>query len=139
MTVTSNNTCTSQTATANYAITVDPLPTATAGGSNTICSDGSYTLGSGEATASNGAILWTSNGAGTLTNATTLTPTYKAAKGDEGNAVKLTMTVTSNNSCSGKTATASYTINVDPLPTATVTEPQIKTICSNSSYTLIAR
>ena len=26
-------------------ITVDPLPTATAGGSNTICSDGSYTLG----------------------------------------------------------------------------------------------
>ena len=79
---------------------------------------------------------WTSNGAGTLTNATTLTPTYNAVKGDEGNAVKLTMTVTSNNSCSGKTATATYTVNVDPLPTATVTEPQIKTICSNSSYTL---
>ena len=120
MTVTSNNTCGTATATATYTINVDPLPTASAGGNTTICSDESYTLAGGEASYSNGTILWTHNGAGSITSgANTLTPTYTAAAGDAGGKVTLTMTVTSDNNCSSATATAIYTINVSPLSPVT--------------------
>ena len=96
MTVTSDNACTPQTATATYTVNVDALPEAAAGGSQTICENGTATVSG--ASAANGTILWTENGAGSITaGATTLTPTYTAAAGDAGNAVTLTMTVTSNN------------------------------------------
>jgi hypothetical protein len=73
-------------------------------------------LTSGEATATHGTILWTtSNGLGTISDETTLTPTYHAVAGDEGHAVVLTLTVTSDNTCGTATATATYTINVDAL------------------------
>ncbi|WP_321370370.1 HYR domain-containing protein [uncultured Draconibacterium sp.] len=113
-------------------ITVETPPVASAGGSTTICIDSTYTLSVGEASASNGTILWTENGAGTITaGETTLTPSYTPAAGDEGNLVTLTMTVTSNNSCGTATATANYFINIDPLPTASASGST--TICSNSS------
>ncbi|MFZ4401857.1 MAG: beta strand repeat-containing protein, partial [Bacteroidales bacterium] len=89
------------------SITVNALPTASAGGSTTINNLDSATVSG--ATATNGSISWTHNGLGTLSNATTLTPTYKPVLGDVGNAVVLTMTVTSP-SCG--IATASYTVNV---------------------------
>src|SRR6185436_2975074 len=88
------------------------------------------------ATAANGTILWTENGAGTITaGATTLTPTYTAAAGDEGNTVTLTMTVTSNNACGTATAPpVTYSIIVNPLPTATAGGST--TICSNGTVTV---
>ena len=133
MTVTSNNSCGAATATATYTVIVEGLPTATAGGSTTICSNSTATVSG--ATATNGTIAWTEDGAGTITaGATTLTPTYTAAAGDEGNTVTLTMTVTSNNSCGAATATATYTITVDPIPTATAGGST--TICSNGAATL---
>ena len=135
MTVTSNNSCgSSATATADYTVTVDPLPTATAGGSTTICSNGTATISG--ATATNGMILWTtSNGGGSISNATTVAPTYTAVAADAGKAIVLTMTVTSNNSCgSSATATADYTVTVDPLPTATAGGST--TICSNGTATV---
>jgi hypothetical protein len=67
---------------------------------------------------------------------TTLTPTYHAVAGDEGHAVVLTLTVTSDNTCGTATATATYTINVDALPTASTTGSGTQTVCANSSYTL---
>src|SRR6185437_7661737 len=75
MTVTSNNSCgASAKATANYTVNVDPLPAATAGGSTTICSNGTATVSG--ATATNGTILWTTNVAGSITSGgTTTTPT----------------------------------------------------------------
>jgi hypothetical protein len=92
-------------------------------------------LTSGEATATHGTILWTtSNGLGTISDETTLTPTYHAVAGDEGHAVVLTLTVTSDNSCGTATATAPIQLNVDALPTATAGGSA--TICSNSTYTL---
>ncbi|MEA1875086.1 MAG: GEVED domain-containing protein, partial [Bacteroidota bacterium] len=103
MTVTSNN-C--GTATATYSVTVDPQPTASAGGSETICSNGNATVSG--ATASNGSITWTHDGNGILSDATTLTPTYNADPADEGSTVTLTMTVTSTNTCAPQTATATY-------------------------------
>jgi hypothetical protein len=112
MTVTSNNACTPATATATYSVIVQALPTATAGGTQSICQNGTATVSGASAT--NGTILWTHNGAGSLAGATTLTPTYTSVAGDVGNTVTLTMTVTSNNSCTPITATANYTITVNP-------------------------
>ena len=133
MTVTSNNTCGAATATATYTVNVDALPEAAAGGSQTICENGTATVSG--ASSANGTILWTENGAGSITaGATTLTPTYTAAAGDVGNAVTLTMTVTSNNSCTPQTATATYTVNVDALPEASAGGSQ--TICETGTATV---
>jgi hypothetical protein len=110
----SNNPCTPSTS--DVSVFVDGLPTASAGGLATICQNGAATVIGASAT--NGTIQWTHNGAGSLTNATTLTPTYNAAAGDAGNTVTLTMTVTSNNTCGAATATAFYSINVESLPSA---------------------
>ncbi|HNQ68638.1 MAG TPA: hypothetical protein PKN32_09675, partial [Bacteroidales bacterium] len=118
---------------ANTTVNVDPLPTAAAGGSQTICVNETATVSG--ASASNGTIAWTENGAGSITSgATTLTPTYTPAAGDAGNTVTLTMTVTSDNSCTGETVQATYTVNVDPLPTAAAGGSQ--TICVNETATV---
>jgi len=97
----------------SFTITVRPTPTAAAGGSSEICFNSSATVSG--ASASNGNILWTGNGHGSITGESTLTPTYNAVLADAGTTVTLTLTVTSTNSCSYKTAT--YLINVIPLPT----------------------
>ncbi|MFV8342252.1 PKD-like domain-containing protein, partial [Flavobacterium sp. XS2P39] len=133
MTVTSNNACAPQTRTATYTIIVNPLPTATAGGSRTICSNTTATVSGASFT--NGIISWSENGAGSITaGGTTLTPTYTPTAADAGTTVTLTMTVTSNNACSPQTATASYSVIVNPLPTATAGGSQ--TICSNATATV---
>ena len=94
--------------TATGTITVNLPPTATAGGTQGICGDGTaYVSG---ATATNGTILWTHNGNGSISGANTLTPSYTTGAGDAGTIVTLTMTVT-NNPCT--LATGTYTINVD--------------------------
>ncbi len=92
-------------------VIVDPLPTASAGGSTAICVNASATVSG--ATAANGTVLWSHNGAGTLDNPGTLTPTYNAVSGDAGNTVTLTMTVTSDNTCGTATATATFAIVVE--------------------------
>ena len=118
--------------------TVNSAPTASAGGSATICQTGSYALFGGEASSTNGAILWTENGAGSITaGATTLTPTYTAAAGDAGNTVTLTMTV-SNDGCAD--ATATYSVVVDAIPTTAVAGPDqtIAATCGLTSATLAA-
>ncbi len=130
MTVTSNNACTPATATATYTVNVNAAPTASAGGSQTICQNETATVSG--ASSSNGTILWTENGAGSITaGATTLTPTYTAAAGDAGNTVTLTMTV-SNSPCTA--ATATYTVNVNALPTASAGGSQ--SICQTGTATV---
>ncbi len=126
----SNSPCTAATAT--YSVVVNASPTATAGGTQTICQTGTATVSG--ATSSNGTILWTSNGAGSLTNASTLTPTYTPAAGDAGTTVTLTMTVTSTNACSPQTATATYSVVVNATPTATAGGGQ--TICQTGTATV---
>ncbi len=132
MTVTSTNTCNPNTATAQYTVNVDSLPLATAGGIKTICENASVTISG--AIAKYGSVLWTGNGFGTISNSTTLTPSYAAVAGDAGNTVILTMTVSSTNSCAPQSSTATYTIQVDHLPTATITGSS--TICENSTATV---
>jgi len=118
LTVTSTNTCAPLAPTAVYTVNVNPLPTASAGGNATICVNSSYTLTGAEASATNGNILWTHNGNGSIANANTTTPTFTPGAADAGTAVTLTMTVTSNNTCAPLSVNATYTVNVDPLPTA---------------------
>ncbi|WP_316633068.1 T9SS sorting signal type C domain-containing protein [uncultured Flavobacterium sp.] len=126
--------CTSANSVASV-VTVDGLPTATAGGSRTVCSNQSVTVTGASAT--NGTIKWTfSGGAGTLTNDTTLTPTYTPTLGGAARTVILTMTVTSTNTCSPQIATATYTINIQGAPTASISGSQ--STCSNGSITLAA-
>ena len=107
----SNSPCTAATAT--YSVFVEGSPTATAGGSQTICQSATATISGASAT--NGSVLWTHNGAGTISDDNTLSPIYTPASGDVGNIVTLTMTVSSTNSCAPSSATASYTIRVGAL------------------------
>jgi hypothetical protein len=105
-------------------------PTATAGGSQSICYTGTATVSG--ATSSNGTIAWTSNGAGSITSgASTLTPVYSAATADAGNTVTLTITVSSG-SCTN--ATATYSVVVKASPTATAGGSQ--TICKTGTATV---
>ncbi|MFH6997705.1 fibronectin type III domain-containing protein [Flavobacterium sp. FlaQc-57] len=128
MTVTSDNACAPQIATASYTINIEAAPTATSSGSQTICSNESVTVNG--ATATNGTILWTHNGSGSLVNATTETPTYTAATADEGKIVTLTMTVTSLVVCSVPySVTATYPINVKYLPAIPQSETLIPPTC----------
>ena len=132
MTVTSTNSCNPQTASTTYSISVDPLPTASGGNSQTICSNGTATVSG--VSSSNGSISWSHNGLGVLSNTTTLTPDYAAAVGDANSVVTLTMTVTSTNSCNPQTASTTYSISVDPLPTASAGSSQ--TICMSGTATV---
>jgi hypothetical protein len=123
----SNSPCAAASAT--YSVIVKPTPTASAGGSQTICQNGTATVSG--ASSSNGTILWTHDGAGSISNATTLTPTYTAAAGDAGNTVTLTMTV-SNSTCTA--ATATYSVIVQATPTASAGGSQA--ICANGTATV---
>lgn len=96
-------------------ITVIGPPTVNTTGSSTICS-GELVPVSG-ASSSENTILWTHNGAGSLTSATTLTPTYISVPEDAGNTVILVLT--SQNSC-GETS-SQYDININPLTTIALT------------------
>lgn len=131
LTVTSNTSC-AATATADYSITVQGLPTATVSGSSTICSNSTATVSG--VNAANGSISWTHNGNGNISNATSLTPTYTPSVLDAGNTVSLTLTVSSTNSCAPASATAVYPVNINLLPTATAGSNA--TICESNPYTV---
>ena len=124
-------------ATDTVVITIKGQPAASSGGTQTIC-PGTAAVVSG-ASSSNGTILWTkSGGSGTLTNTTTLTPTYTSVAGDAGTTVTLTMTV-ANSPCSS--ATANYTIVISPAaPVAPGTITGSTTVCAGTtqSYNVAA-
>ena len=120
-------------AVATHTVIVKAIPTASAGGSASICQNGSHTL-TGVSSA-NGTRLWTHNGAGSfnggLATSSLLLPTYTADAADSGNTVILTLTV-SNPPCAD--AVVTYTINVSATPTASGTGP-IQT-CENGAITV---
>ncbi|WP_300663625.1 gliding motility-associated C-terminal domain-containing protein [Fluviicola sp.] len=132
MTVTSNNACAPATASADFSITVQGLPTATVSSSATICSNSAATVSG--VSASNGTYSWTHNGNGSLTNTASLNPVYTPTTLDAGNTVILTLTVSSNNACAPSSVTASYTIYVNHLPTAVV--PGSTTICESTPFSV---
>ncbi len=132
LTVTSTNSCAPATATAYHILNITPLPQAVSGGIATICQNSSLTVSG--AMASYGTISWSHNGTGSLSNTTSLSPTYTPGAGDAGTIVTLTMTVSSNNSCAPAIATADFSVNVQGLPTVSISNSS--TICSNSTATV---
>ncbi|WP_196216487.1 fibronectin type III domain-containing protein [Flavobacterium sp. LC2016-01] len=135
MTVTSINSCAPQIATATYTVNINAAPIVSITGSKIICSNGSATVGAGEASAANGTVLWTHDGLGTLSNNTTLTPTYTAAAGDAGKQVTLTLTVTASPACAtAYTVSDVYPIAVRPENTVTAASSS-PTLCVNTLMT----
>ena len=134
LTVTSINACAPQTASATYTVYIDPLPLALAGGSATICANGSGTVSG--ATAVAGSIFWTSNGQGTISNPTTTTPTYFPTAAEAGNTVTLNMELLSNNSCFPEASYATYTFFIDPPPTIQITDPT-DTLCPGATKQIL--
>lgn len=130
LTATGNSPCSN--ASSNKVMTFVQPPTATAGGSKTVCSNQTAVLTSGEASSSNGTIAWTENGTGNITaGSTTLTPTYTPGAGENGT-VTLTMTVT-NATCGSVQAT--YTVNV--VAAATASAGPAVSMCTNGGTTVI--
>ena len=138
MTVTSNNACAPQTATATYTVNIQAEPTAASSGSQTICANAAATVSG--ASAANGTILWTHNGSGSLTNATTAAPTYTSVTADSGNVVTLTMTVTASPTCTTPyTATATYPITVKPVPNTPLNDPPVQPTCDALTGTVVLK
>lgn len=107
-------------------LTFSQVPTASAGGMQTICQNQTATVSG--ASASNGTITWTENGAGSITSGgNTLSPVYTPAPADAGTTVTLTMTV-SNSPC--LSATATYAVQVLAAPS--VNAGGDLTTCANS-------
>ena len=92
--------------------------------------DITYTVN--DATFTNGTILWTHNGAGTLSNATSLSATYTPVASDAGNIVTPTLTVTGNGSC----AAVADTKDPGPSRMVTVFAGADSETCDNASYTV---
>jgi hypothetical protein len=114
VTATNNAGCTD---TASVTVIVNPIPVASAGNSQTICSGETATL---TATGGN-TYLWSTN---ENTATVLVTPT---------NTTTYSVTVTDNNNCSN---TASATVNVNALPNASAGSDQ--TICNGETATLTA-
>ncbi len=120
-------------ATSSLVLTINPIPTVTAGANATICSGSTYTLAGtmgGGATS----ITWTTSGSGTFSSATSLTATYTPSAADIA-AGTVTLTITTNDPagpCTSATASMVLTIN----PAATVSAGAAATICAGSTYTL---
>src|SRR3989442_1893234 len=94
MTVTGSGACSSQTATDNIVITIDPAPAADAGpATGSVCAGSSFTAA---ATAGNsGSVSWTHTGTGSFSDATIEDAVYNPSAGDiSAGTVTLTMTVT---------------------------------------------
>ncbi|MEO8148100.1 MAG: T9SS type A sorting domain-containing protein [Bacteroidia bacterium] len=118
-TVTVTEISTGKTATANFLITVNPLPTATvtANGATTFCSGNNVTLNAG---AGFNSYLW-STGATTQTILVNQTGNFSVI-------------VTNSNNCSATSAATSLTVN--PLPTANITANGATTFCVGNNVML---
>ena len=98
-------------------LTVITSPQINAGADAAICQGSTYKVTDAAATNYN-TIAWTENGAGSLSGAGTLTPTYTPAAGDYGNSVTLTLTATGNGPCA--TVIDTKVLYIDRTPGATV-------------------
>ncbi|MFZ4521893.1 MAG: PKD domain-containing protein, partial [Bacteroidales bacterium] len=116
-------------------LTIIPGPEVHAGPDGETCQTTSYTI-SGAIAYNYTSILWTHDGLGTLTNATTLTPTYTPLSTESGT-VHLTMTVTGSGPCSGASDVMALAITPIPIVDAGVGAPSGGVTCQNKPFTII--
>jgi len=132
LSVNGTNSCDDGTS-SSLTITVNDYASASAGSDAAICANDTYTVT--DATASNYAsLLWTTFGAGTLTNGTTLTPTYTPSSSDiSAGSVTLTLAANAISPCSAA-ATDAMILTIQPSPTADAGSDAA--ICANDTYTV---
>ena len=118
-------------ATSSMTLFINKSPLANAGPNATVCQGTAYTI-SGASASNYSGILWTAPGPGTLTNATTLTPTYTPTAGQTGTVV-LTLTA---NPLAGCVTAAVSTMTITINGAATASAGPDATICEGSQYTL---
>jgi gliding motility-associated-like protein len=109
--------------TSETTITVDPLPVATilTAPEGKVCPDGAFEI---SGLVENGTLSWSNDGGGSFTNNTAENTSYSAVDADTGNTIILTLTVTSNNVCAPRTATATYSLTVVPFPDKPAVDPE---------------
>ncbi len=107
-------------------INVLSQPTVSAGDDLSTCQGVAITVPASHATATNATVLWTHTGAGTLTNETTLTPTYTPTAGETGD-ITLRITGTGTTACSLVTVFDELTlkINARPVPSVATGKAQV--------------
>ncbi|MFZ2906335.1 MAG: PKD domain-containing protein [Cyclobacteriaceae bacterium] len=117
LTATGNGSCASVNDQMTLVIT--PSPTVAAGSDAETCQSVSInfaTRGTLASATNQSSLLWTTTGSGTLTNATTLSPTYTPGIGETGNIV-FTLTAMGNGSC--VSVNDQMTLTITPSPTVT--------------------
>jgi gliding motility-associated-like protein len=129
--VTGQNACNSVNVQDSFELHIDNLPNANAGVDGVICQNSTHTQLA--ANAEYGAVSWSvATGHGSLQNPSSLNPTYHPHINDAGTTVQVNMTVMSNNVCAPQVATDSYEIQIDALPTASVSGNA--SVCENGTY-----
>jgi gliding motility-associated-like protein len=117
----------------NMLLTITPAPTVDAGPDATICSSaGSFTI-SVASTSNQASRIWTTNGTGTFSSASTLTPIYTPSSADIATGqVQLTLTAIGNGSCN--IVSDMKVLNI--WPAASAYAGTNATICSGDNYVL---
>jgi len=125
-------------ASSSTILTITHSPLASAGASAGLCEGSSYTVGDATASYYSG-LLWTTTGNGTLTNESTLTPTYLPSSADYTiGSVTLTLTAYANSPCIGQVTSSKvlllqYAPSADAGPDATICQPNPYTIVGASA------
>ena len=132
LTVISGNGGMCGTVASSMVLEVLPSAYADAGSDAETCEETAYTV-SGASGSSNSTYQWTTDGTGTLMDATTLTPTYIPGVGETG-IVSLTLTVESGSGGMCGTATSSMSIEVYPAAFADAGPNEIS--CQDESFTI---
>jgi gliding motility-associated-like protein len=109
ITVTGNNSCGDGITSPPFAVFTNLPDTCYAGPDNVTCTNIPFTVSQAWALHAN-SVLWSSNGTGTLSNASTLTPTYTPAINESG-IIVLTMIAYGDNACKNDTSYTKLTIN----------------------------
>jgi len=112
-------------------LTIQALPSASAGGDATIPGNGTYTF-NGSSASNFAGLLWSTNGNGTFNNSSVLHPTYTPGSNDLSNgSAELCLTAQPLNPCSiAATDCMNLTIGTGPTVTA---GPDIS-LCGDSQY-----
>ncbi|MBN2350342.1 MAG: hypothetical protein JXJ22_16000, partial [Bacteroidales bacterium] len=127
-TATDTNNC---VGTDSIIVTVYDVPTVDAGLNDTTCQNVSH-LVFGTSATNYSSLSWAHNGAGSLSDATTLTPTYNPVAGDAGNTVRLTFQVNGLANCDPVTDFMDLYIQRQPDPDAGDND----SICVSGSFTV---
>ncbi|RLD78382.1 MAG: hypothetical protein DRJ15_11650, partial [Bacteroidetes bacterium] len=132
LTVTSGNGGLCGDAVSTMNLEILPGAVANAGQDELTCENSAFTITDASASA-NSTILWTTNGSGTITNATSISPTYNPANGETG-LITMIMTVTSGGGGYCGSATSTMDLEILPLPFADAGDDA--EICQSDSYTI---